>query len=51
MQATWEAPPEAGMRGEIRRVVDSVVLYHLMVLQKDESAFDASQGDCGTRIG
>jgi len=36
-QATWEAPVEPGMKGEIRRVVDSVALYHLMALAKDES--------------
>jgi hypothetical protein len=47
MSATWEATPEAGMRGEIRRVVDSVVLYYLMALSKDESASTQARAIAG----
>ena len=50
MQATWEAAPEPGVHGEIRRVVDSVVLYHLMVLQKDESASMQARAIAGREL-
>jgi len=36
--ATWKAAPPAGLQGEIRRTVNNVVLYHLMVLANSESA-------------
>jgi hypothetical protein len=50
MLATWEAPAETGMRGEIRRVVDSVVLYHLIVLAKDESASTQARAVAGREV-
>ena len=50
VQATWEAPPEPGIRGEIRRVVDSVVLYYLMVLQKEESASMQARAIAGREL-
>ncbi len=50
MQATWEAPAESGMKGEIRRVVDSVVLYHLMALAKDESASTQARSIAGRSL-
>ena len=50
MQATWEAPAQTGMKGEIRRVVDSVVLYHLMALAKDESASMQARAIAGREL-
>ena len=50
VQATWEAPAEPGMKGEIRRVVDSVVLYHLMALTKDESASMQARAIAGREL-
>ncbi len=36
--ATWKAPALAGLQGEIRRTVNNVVLYHLMVLTNNAEA-------------
>jgi uncharacterized protein DUF4953/uncharacterized protein DUF5117 len=36
--ATWKARREAGLRGEIGRVVDQVVLFDLMTLSRSEDA-------------
>jgi hypothetical protein len=36
--ATWKARREPGLRGEIGRVVDQVVLFDLMTLSRSESA-------------
>lgn len=36
--ATWKAEPVAGLSGEVQRVVDAVVLYHLMALAANEGA-------------
>lgn len=36
--ATWDASPLPGMRGEVQRTVNGVVLYHLMALAADASA-------------
>ncbi|MEO8025174.1 MAG: zinc-dependent metalloprotease [Bryobacteraceae bacterium] len=36
--ATWKAPVPNGLQAEIRRTVDNVVLYHLMVLANNEAA-------------
>jgi hypothetical protein len=38
IDATWKAPHPAGYRGEIARVVDSVVLYDLLALATNERA-------------
>ncbi len=38
IRSTWKAPVLTGMNGEIQRVVDAVVLYHLMALARDEAA-------------
>jgi hypothetical protein len=38
LQATWRQPAEKGYRGEVRRVVNQVVLYHLMVLAANDDA-------------
>jgi len=36
--ATWKAPASAGLPAEVQRVVDSVLLYHLMTLAMNENA-------------
>jgi len=36
--ATWKAPHGSGFDAEVRRVVDNVVLYHLMALAANEEA-------------
>jgi hypothetical protein len=36
--ATWQARKDGGLRGEIGRVVDHVVLFDLMVLSRSEAA-------------
>jgi len=36
--ATWRAPHGSGFDAEVRRVVDNVVLYHLMALAANEEA-------------
>ncbi|MCB1318949.1 MAG: zinc-dependent metalloprotease, partial [Leptospiraceae bacterium] len=38
IQSTWQAKSENGYPGEIRRVVNNVVLYHLMALAANENA-------------
>jgi hypothetical protein len=38
IRATWKSPAQTGMSAEIQRVVNSIVLYHLMALAKDEKA-------------
>jgi hypothetical protein len=38
LAATWRARPEAGLAGQVQRAVDSVVLYHLMVLARNDRA-------------
>ena len=38
IQSTWQAKSETGYPGEIRRVVNNVVLYHLMALAANENA-------------
>jgi Met-zincin/Domain of unknown function (DUF5117) len=38
LNATWKAPVEPGMAGAVQRTVDSVVLYHLMLLASDSAA-------------
>jgi hypothetical protein len=38
IRATWKAPLQPGMNGEIQRVVNSAVLYQLMALANDEKA-------------
>ncbi|MEZ4765725.1 MAG: zinc-dependent metalloprotease [Calditrichia bacterium] len=38
IKSTWLAKSETGYPGEIRRVVNNVVLYHLMVLAANEKA-------------
>jgi hypothetical protein len=36
LEATWRHPAEKGYRGEVRRVVNQVILYHLMALAANE---------------
>jgi hypothetical protein len=38
LRATWRAPRQVGYRGALQRVVDDVVLFHLMSLAANESA-------------
>jgi hypothetical protein len=38
LAATWKATPPEGMAGEVQHAIDSVALYHLMVLARDEAA-------------
>jgi hypothetical protein len=38
LAATWKAKPETGLAEQVRRAVDSVVLYHLMALAANENA-------------
>lgn len=38
VRSTWRAKPETGYPGEIRRVVNNVVLYHLMAMAVNEAA-------------
>jgi hypothetical protein len=38
LEATWRQPAEKGYRGEVRRVVNQTVLYHLMALAANEGA-------------
>jgi hypothetical protein len=38
LAATWNAAPPEGMAAEVQRAIDSVALYHLMVLARDEAA-------------
>ena len=38
MSATWQAPPAAGLAGQVQRATDSVVLHDLMMLAANESA-------------
>lgn len=43
ISATWKAEPEPGYRGEIQRVVDGVVLYHLMALAANDKATEQAR--------
>ena len=36
--ATWRAPRATGLAAEVQKVVEDVVVYHLMSLEKNESA-------------
>jgi hypothetical protein len=38
MAATWNAPAQRGMRGEIQKTVNMAVLHHLMALAANEAA-------------
>jgi hypothetical protein len=38
LSATWKAPPQAGYAGEIQRIVNDVVLYHLIGLAAGEKS-------------
>ena len=38
LAATWKAAPPEGLAAEVQRAIDSVALYHLMVLARDEAA-------------
>jgi hypothetical protein len=48
--ATWKAEPAPGLSGEVQRVIDSVVLYHLMALAANESASEQARAIAYDRL-
>jgi hypothetical protein len=49
-KTTWNAPHDAGYRGEVGRVVDDVALYDLMVLAGDPKASDQVRAIASVRL-
>jgi hypothetical protein len=50
LNATWKAARAAGDRAEVQRVVDNVVLYHLLSLAVNESALGQVRAIASSKI-
>ena len=50
LDATWRSQPAPGLSGEVQRVVDSVVLYHLMAPAANESASEQARAIAYDRL-
>ena len=50
VKSTWQSPMETGMAGEVHRVVDSVVLYYLIALAKDEAASSQTRAIAASKL-
>ncbi len=50
VQATWKAPHDESLAGETGRTVDSVVLFYLMALSKDDQASKQARAIATTKL-